>query len=317
MKNKNVLRKSEASKYVKKSYAKMIAVGLVQAALFGLIVGLFANFITAFATWFSVIRGLWLSLAAGSAAFVISTIVFYFLFFRPSDEKLARKTDSLGLDERMITMMEFHGDDSAIAAIQRKDAFEKISTFDNKKIKLRFPTAALAFIGVLGFFGAAMTTVTTLSSLGYIRDGSEIIRSLAEEDETIYRSVTYMADGGGEIDGEPDQIVIFGEDANKVTAIAEDGWGFAGWYKFVPKYDENGNIVEYEQIEEDEDTAANPERVDRNITVDTIVVAVFQEGQGGGGGGGGGEGEDEPQEPEDQPPQGDSGGDRDPPEGDP
>ena len=310
----SILRKGEAAKYVKKSYGKMIVVGLLKAAVFGLIVGLAANFITAFATWFSVIRGLWLSLAVGFGAFVLSTAAFYFLFFRPSDRKLAKKTDSLGLDERMITMMELQGDDSAIAKIQRKDALEKIATFDNKKIKFRVPTVALSFIIALFVFASGMTTVTALSSIGYIRDGSEIIRSWAEEDEPVYCSVTYMTDGGGEIDGDADQVVIYGEDAFSVTAVAEEGWGFAGWYKFQPVYNENGEITDYEQIEEDEEVAQNPERTDKEIQIDTIVIALFQEGQGGGGGGGGGEGEPG-DEPQDQPPEGGSGGD--PSEGDP
>lgn len=42
-------------------------------------------------------------------------------------------------------------------------------------------------------------------------------------------SVTYVAQTGGEIRGEADQLVLLGEDASPVTAEPESGWVFVGW----------------------------------------------------------------------------------------
>ncbi len=48
-------------------------------------------------------------------------------------------------------------------------------------------------------------------------------------DPPITLTVTYEATEGGEIMGEADQIILYGEDTTPVTAVAEDGWVFIGW----------------------------------------------------------------------------------------
>ena len=79
-----------------------------------------------------------------------------------------------------------------------------------------------------------------------------------------YFNVSYLVEGGGDIEGEPEQPVLAGGDASPVVAVAEDGWVFVKW----------------------SDGIEDPARTDLNITEDLTVTAIFEEiGEGGDGSG--------------------------------
>lgn len=226
-------------------YSRLAREGLIKSALVALILGFAANFAVAFFLWFLDLKEGWIplvvSIAVGVAVFAGMMPLFYIKRFRPTAQKIADRIDRLGLDERLITMLELEGDESYIALRQREDAKVTLRKVDHKHIKFRFPKIIIAGVAILAVLGISMTTVSTLSASGAVPSGSELIESLNPEEEQ-FLMVNYMVVEGGYIEGEAEQLVLPGEDTSLVIAVADDGYVFAGWsdgYEEPDRYEEN------------------------------------------------------------------------------
>ena len=75
-----------------------------------------------------------------------------------------------------------------------------------------------------------------------------------DSDNVNVITVIYTVEGGGKIHGHDVQTLTPGNNASTVTAIANDGWIFIGW----------------------DDGYENPTRTDKNLTEDTVFVAIFE-----------------------------------------
>ena len=245
----------------KKHYSRLVAEGIIRSVLLGVAIGFAVNFLSAFFAWMFDFGGIWFGIGTGAVAAIVSGVLFYFLKFKPDERDVARRLDRLGLEERMITMLELRSDDSYIAGLQRENAkvhLERVSS-SNKKIKFKFSKAVIAIAVVAGVFAASMTTVVGLAENEIIPPGSEII---TPDDPLIdLITITYMADEGGEIEGETDQLVLPGGSTTPVVAVADDGWMFVGW----------------------DDGFEDPERHETDVTVAWVYVAIFEEVFDGGG----------------------------------
>lgn len=254
---------------LKKHYLRLVLEGVLKSVLVGLAIGFAANFLTALLGWVFSFGGIWLAIGVGAAAWVIGGVLIYFLKFRPTVEETAQRMDRLGLEERMITMLELKQDDSYIATIQREDAKRSISHIDGRKIKIRIPRVAICLAIVAAVLGSSMTTVKGLSDNGEIPSFDEIV-----EDDPFanYIAVTYVVEEGGYIEGETDQLVEPGASTTPVIAVAEDGWMFVGW----------------------DDGYSELERFETNVTQGLYFTAIFEqiiESEGGEAGDGANNGE--------------------------
>ena len=246
----------------------------VLKSLFGaLSLGFVALFIAAFATWFAPFNGLWLSLGVFVGVTAITFPLFYLKRFYPSVVRNARRLDSLGLEERLVTMVEFENDKSPITKLQREDARNALSNFNNALLKISIPTAMIVALVITAVFGAGMTTVNVLSNFGFLPDGNEVIDNI-NPTPIEYVTISYVIEEGGVLEGDEDQIIVKGTDATYVTAVADDGYMFKEW----------------------SDGYAEPTRLDCKVTEDVIYTAVFVEmgDEGDGEGDGDGEPGDEP-----------------------
>lgn len=254
--------------FFEKHYKSVRREGIFKSALYGLLIGSGVNFLVALAEWIFDFGSIWIAIGVGVAVTVISGIILYFLKFSPKDYDIARRVDRLGLEERLVTMLELQNDDSYIATLQREDAKRQLGGISDKRIKLHFskPVIALTIISML--LGISMTTVVGLTQNDIIPPALEIVNP--EDPMSQYVSVSYIVEEGGEIIGEQDQLIFPGSDASTVVAMPEDGWMFMGW----------------------DDGEESPERTDKNITENVEFVAIFvelSEGEGIEGGDGGGD----------------------------
>lgn len=276
---------------------KLTAEAIVHSALCGFSVGFIATFIAAAALWFTPVDGLWICIGVFVVVSLIASLLFYLIKFRPTDVKNARRLDSLGLQERLVTMVEYTNDDSYMASLQREDAKSALARLDAKSLKIIIPRAIVIALSICAFFGVGMTVINTLSENGVLLGGDKIISSAIEEQQTEYVSISYIIEDGGIIEGDEEQIIVKGTDAATVTAVADEGFVFKEW----------------------SDGYASPTRTDIEILEDVTFTAIFvelgdEEGDGDGEGGEG-EGEDAPQDaPSDSDESGESG---DSSEGDP
>ena len=188
-----------------------------------------------------------------AAATAISTPLFYFCRFRPTIKQTARRVDSLGLEERLLTMTELEGDNSYIAVKQREDAVQALKKVNARLIKFVFSVSLVVTLAIVGVFGTGMTTYAALSEVS----GRDLIRQALEGPAAQYE-VIYQVKGDGRIIGEERQVVTAGEKAQPVMAVADSDWVFVGW--------DDGN--------------GNPLRLDTEINDDMVVYAVFEEMDG-------------------------------------
>ena len=259
-------------KFFSKHFGKLQLESIVRSLLCGLAVGFAASFAAALALWIIDKGYWWLSLVAIVAGTLIAAPIFYLAKFRPTEVSNARRIDSLGLEERLITMVEYANDDSEIAKIQREDAKQKLNAFSPENIKIKISKAIVICLAISFFFSAGMTTVTVLSEKGILGSFGDLLDSVLPEEPEIYVAVTYEVEEGGYIEGDADQLVLLGGSTTPVEAIADEGYAFVEW----------------------SDGYSKPIRSDSKITEEIILFAIFEpigEGDQPGDQDGGDEGE--------------------------
>ncbi len=251
-----------------KYHKRMNAAAIVSSVCFGLAIGAGTAFLFALFGWLFSFGGVWLPVGTGLGAAVLSGFLLYFLKFRPTEADVVRRIDSMGLEERMVTMMELRGSNSEMAALQRADAASTLKNVPKQQVERSFPffaigkTAAIV-MGVVLVAGIAMTTVNGLTDAGAIPSPG-----IVTPEREQFVTVTYLTEGDGEIldaSGSDDptvteQILSRGENAVTVQAVVspedeELGWYFLRW--------SDGNTS---------DT-----RTDLNVTADLTVTAIFRQ----------------------------------------
>lgn len=221
----------ERKKAFERYYARLSKEGVLKSLLAALICGFAVNFILGFALWAADIDLFWIAILAGVAVAGAAMPLFYFKRFRPTAKQIAERVDRLGLQERLITMLELENDSSYIALRQREDAFEKLSRVDPKRVRMNFSKAAIVIVAVIGVLAVSMTTVGALSAAGVGPSFDDVKDRIDPPKPPEMVAVSYVVDPeeGGFIEGEADQIVEEGKNAETVTAVPEDGWAFVGW----------------------------------------------------------------------------------------
>ena len=278
-------------KYFEKYYSKLRFEAILKSFLPGLTVGFAIAFIMATVSWFCDFgAGLWISIALFAIATAGATILFYVKKFKPTAESNARRIDRYGLEERLITMVEFDGDDSYIAQAQREDAKAELAKFEANQIKFKLSKKVIITCTIAAVFGLGMTTVMGLCNAGIIPNGVEVIDALIPDPPPVYYSVDYVEGNGGFILGDKNQDVVKGGESTLVVAFANDGYVFKCW--------SDGN--------------KSPARVDENVVTQLEFEAIFIPLDDSGAD------ETEDEEEADDVPEDDGGaGDGDPAEGDP
>ena len=266
------IKLADGKKYFTKHYGKLRMESIIKSLLCGLSAGLYTSFAAALALWIIDIGFWWLALVAIVVGTAVSSPIFYFARFRPTALSGARRIDALGLEERLVTMVEYENDESYIAKVQREDAKEKLDAFSPANIKLKISKAIVICLAIAFFVSSGMTTVTVLSEKGIIGSFNEIIDDIVPDEPEVYVAVTYEVEEGGYIEGEADQLVLFGGSSEPVEAIADEGYAFVEW----------------------SDGYTKPMRSDSKIEEEVIYFAIFEpvgEGDQPGDQDGGDEGE--------------------------
>lgn len=141
-------------------YARLRRGGIVKSLLWGVAVGFLAAFVAALVTWMTYFDGFFLTIGVFVAVAAATALICYFRFFRPTAKDVARKVDSLGLEERMITMLELEKSDDYIALRQREDAQRSLQKLGMNKFKFGISLALVLVLSIGGVFALSMTTVT-------------------------------------------------------------------------------------------------------------------------------------------------------------
>ena len=243
-----------AKTHFQKHYIRLKREAILLSLMRGLTVGLGCGFISLLVLWFTSLNGLIISAAVMVGVTLIGTLAFYFFKHKPTVQSSAKRIDALGLEERLVTMIELENENSVMANLQREDAKRALESVVPSQIRFKMSKKTSILLAVTGVLFAAMLTVSILSALGLMPSGDELLGSAIDKAQEVYVSVTYDVEEGGYIQGESDQLVLVGSDAETVRAVAEEGFVFVEW----------------------DDGYQDPERCDRNISSDVIFVAIFE-----------------------------------------
>lgn len=246
--------------------SRFLLEGLSKSLMVSLSIGFVGAFIAALVTWFFSGHSFWFSILVFAGLTAIALPILYFKKFKSSIVDKARSLDKVGLEERVITMVEYQDDDSCIVGLQRADAQQKLTEVSPSQVKIKLPRKMVLTTVLCAVFAVAMTVVSALSASGILMSGEELMDNIIPEPPVVYIAVSYIVEEGGYIEGEMDQLVAYGTNADPVMAMAEEGYAFVEW----------------------DDGRSDPSRADKKIIQEMVFTAVFapieEEGEGGEGG---------------------------------
>lgn len=273
------------SKTLLKNYTRKIKIeAIMKSCIFAAIIAFCGCFLSAFVTWFfEGFQGLWLSLGILAGLFAIVFPIVYFKKYRPTVKDAARRLDRLGLYEQMITMTELEGDTSIMAVHQREAAVKSLDSVTGKMLKFAVSGLSIVALAVSCVFGISMITVEALSYEEKLPSGGKVISVVdPANNPDVYYTVKYVVryfdkygfeitDASGcAIDGNEEQLVLAGTDAEPVLAYCEEDmgdewfWYFYGWY----------DVIDF-TVEPDSQDAY---REDLAVTLDSGEITVDEDG---------------------------------------
>ena len=235
--------------------SKLTLEAVLKSALCGAAVGFGLGLVLGLTFWFTGLEILWVLITATLTVAIASGVLFYFKRFRPTDLSNARRLDGLGLEERLVTMVELDGTDSCMANLQRADAKASLGRIDKKQLKIQISRGIVSIAMAFFILGAGMITVNALTELGIIRGGDELLEDLIADEFVEYVTVTYEVEDGGTIDGDDVQDIVKGTDTTLITAVADEGFMFKEW----------------------SDGYTNPTRFDQKVNESIVLTAIFIE----------------------------------------
>lgn len=127
----------------------------MKSAVLALIVGFFLSLIVSVISYVTLYNALWISLSVWLAAAIGFFMLFYKKVFRVSLKTTAARVDTIGLDERVITMVDLAGSEDFIARKQRENtqaALSAVSPIQLKTFVSKLSVLALSLIAFCSIF---------------------------------------------------------------------------------------------------------------------------------------------------------------------
>lgn len=179
------------SEVFKKYYKKIGRESILKALLCGLTIGFSLMFVCIAASWLAGFKaGIYIGLGLFVAATAIATPLFYTFRFRPTTKKIAQRIDTLGLEERILTMAELENDDSFIAMKQREDAMNAMKSVSSEMLKIAVSVPLIAAVAISATLGTGMTVAAAVAPDG----GKHFVDGLKEK--KTY-DIAYTVEGKG------------------------------------------------------------------------------------------------------------------------
>ncbi len=207
-----------------KNYQKHISKeGWIKSAVCGLTIGFCMDIICSMVFLIFGIRLFWIGIIAAMIGTVTTTPIFYYSKFKKNKRQVASRVDTLGLEERILTLVQFENDDSYIAQRQRKDAIETLSKVNETLLKFAISAPMILICAICCVLSVGATTASALCNQGII--------DKIEETNDQYFSAIYGVKNVemGRVEGTSVQNVISGNFTDPVEAIANDDYVFVGW----------------------------------------------------------------------------------------
>lgn len=171
-----------------KSYnAKLKREAMIKSLILALAVGFLLSAIVSIVSFATARNILWISLVCWAVATVGLSALFYFKLYRPNVKMTAERVDEVGLEERVITMVQFKDQDNPMLKRQREDAKTALGNVSAKQVKMRFPKVLLIVLAVLAAVAIFMMSYSTVLAVNAenMQEEPPVEEELSEEDQII------------------------------------------------------------------------------------------------------------------------------------
>lgn len=219
-----------AEQVFKQYYRRIAREGVMRALLTGAVIAAIPVALTAFGLWLFGqvgLTALYILLGGFFGVLILSTLLLYFLRFRPNSTDIARRLDrDLGLEERVVTMLELRASPSYIAMLQREDARMHLQKANG--LKLHFAVGRRTVIGL----AVSMLLFLGMGSVAVLNGWFPQLDSplVNQQKRLPSYTVTYRyLEAGGSLTGERIQVIEEGKSTAAVTAVPREGYYFWGW----------------------------------------------------------------------------------------
>lgn len=190
MKKERVKKELTAEQKMLAGYQrKLTAEAIVKSVVLGLIAGFLLSILVSIISFATKYNALWISLVVWALASAGLSVMLYFVVFRTTVEKTASRMDGMGLDERVITMLELAGTDSIIAQKQRQDTQGVLQNVTPKKMKFGGLKLFAIFASILGALAVTAVLMMSFSTVKAVQAAenppADEIEQISEEDRII------------------------------------------------------------------------------------------------------------------------------------
>lgn len=162
MADKNKKTPTPEERLLKAYRRKCTVQALIKSLVPALIAGFALSIIVSAISFALSCNILWIALVVWAASTAGFTVLFYFKIFKTDMRETASRVDEIGLDERVITMVEFAGRDDVISRKQRQDTETVLQSVNPKQMKFGFTKVFIAFLVIL-----AIVAVTSVFMMSY------------------------------------------------------------------------------------------------------------------------------------------------------
>lgn len=164
MKEKNA---AQEQRILKEYQAKIKREAALKSAVLALIVGFFLSLIVSVISYVTLYNALWISLSVWLAAAIGFFMLFYKKVFRVSLKTTAARVDTIGLDERVITMVDLAGSEDFIARKQRENTQAALSAVSPRQLKTFVSKLSVLALSLIAFCSIFMMTFSTVRAEDY------------------------------------------------------------------------------------------------------------------------------------------------------
>lgn len=180
--------------FFKKAKRKIICNLLLDNLIIFTVIGLLVGIAIHVAALFVPIYGSlnWAILAVGVA---VAAGIFYTIFTRPGNQKIALLIDSKGLDEQLITSMELEGKEDIISSLQKQKTVDAISEYSIKeKLPYRwsFTNILLLAFSLIAFVLAAVMPSDAKTQATALHEMKKVVEEEKEKLEEAEREVSQL-----------------------------------------------------------------------------------------------------------------------------
>ncbi len=156
---------SDEEKLLVKFQKKLQLEAVMKSLIIGFVCGFALCIPVSIISFIAEFNTIWISLGVLVAGALGFAFLAYRKYYRTNMKKTASRVDGVGLEERMITMLEYADRDDALAKRQREDARRALSEVELKHVKIPFPKTAVIAVAVAAAIAVVMIVTSTVHAV--------------------------------------------------------------------------------------------------------------------------------------------------------